>query len=95
MTRTEVRDKSDRMFVQEEIGAIQHLNGNQFTYDACCDDRGVNSHCAAYSSPANSFLTSNVANQHVWLNAPFAKIELFIKHTSSASLQLLVQPLLV
>jgi len=80
MTQTEVRDNSDRMFVQEEFAAIQHLTGKQFTYDACCDDRGVDSHCAAYSSPANSFLTSNVANQHVWLNAPFAKIELFIKH---------------
>ena len=65
--RNDVRDNNGRMFVQEECVAIQHLTGKQFTYDACCDNSGVNSHCDAYSSPANSFLHSNVSGQQVWL----------------------------
>ncbi len=65
---------------QEEFVRIRHLTGKQFTYDAYCDDHGVNSHCAAYSSPANSFLSCDIADHHVWINAPFAKIEQFIKH---------------
>lgn len=59
---------------------IQHLTGKLFTHDACCDDSGKNAHCDAYSSPANSFLHSNVVKQHVCLNAPFAKLEPFFKH---------------
>ena len=37
MPQSEVRDNSDRMFVQEEFAAIQHLTGTQCSYDACCD----------------------------------------------------------
>jgi hypothetical protein len=59
---------------------LQHLTGRQFTYGACCDDRGVNAHCADFSSPTNSFLQCDIAGRHVWLNAPFAKLDLFIKH---------------
>ena len=80
LSLSDVRDNSDRMFVQEEYVAIQHLTGKQFTYDACCDDSAVNSHCNACSSPANSFLQSNVSGQHIWLHAPFAKLESFMKH---------------
>ena len=78
LSQNEVRDNSDRMFIQEEFANIQHLTDKQFTYDACCDDFEINSHCAAYSSLSNSFLHCNVANQHVWLHAPFAKLEQFI-----------------
>ena len=80
LSQNEVRDNSDRMFIQEEFANIQHMIDKQFTYDACCDDSGINLHCAAYSSPGNSFLQCNVANQHIWLHAPFAKLEWFIKH---------------
>jgi len=70
LSLNDVRDSSDRMFVQEEYVNLQHLTGRQFTYDACCDDRGVNAHCADFSSPTNSFLQCDIAGRHVWLNAP-------------------------
>jgi len=41
MPQSEVRDNSDRMFVQEEFAAIQHLTGTQCSYDACCDDHDL------------------------------------------------------
>ncbi len=78
LSLNDVHDNSDRMIVQEEYVNLQHLTGRQSTHDACCDDRGVNAHCADFSSPADSFLQCDVAGRHVWLNAPFAKLDLFI-----------------
>ena len=52
----EVRDNSDRMFVQEEYITIQHVTGEQCTCDACCENSGKKTHCAAYGRPVNLLL---------------------------------------
>ena len=61
LSQNEVRDNSDRMFIQEDFANIQHLTDKEFTYDACYDDSQTNLHCAAYSSTGNSFLASRTA----------------------------------
>lgn len=61
LSQNERRDNTDRMFIQEEFANTQHLTDSQFTYDACSDDSQTNSHCAAYSSPGNSFLAFGTA----------------------------------
>ena len=59
---------------------VAALTGKPFTINACCDDDGVNSHCVSYCSPPSSFLKRDVSGQHVWMNMPTSRIELFIKH---------------
>jgi len=75
-----VQSNTDRMIVKEVIVDLEALTGKQFTIDACCDDSGVNAHCAEFCSPARSFLSSDVSGKHVWLNAPFARVGRFLKH---------------
>lgn len=64
LSLSDVRHDSDRMFVQGEFVAIQHLTGKHFTYDACCSDSGVSCHCTTYSFPASSFLQANGAGHY-------------------------------
>lgn len=66
--------------ISEVFVEIEHLSGRTFDIDACCDDFGVNSHCLSYCSPSSSFLKRDVSGLHVWLHAPFACIEVFLKH---------------
>lgn len=80
MSMQEVKDNVNRMFVREVLVKLEAKCGNKFTYDACCDNNGVNAHCQKFSSPANSFLKSDVCGQHVWLHAPLEKLESFMKH---------------
>lgn len=75
-----MQSNTDRMIVKEVIVDLEALTGKQFTIDACCDDSGVNAHCAEFCSPARSFLSSDVSGMHVWLNAPFARVGRFLKH---------------
>jgi len=60
MSMQEVKDNVNRMFVREVLLKLEAKCGNKFTYDACCDNNGVNAHCQKFSSPANSFLKSDV-----------------------------------
>ena len=51
-----------------------------FDIDACCDDLHVNSHRVSHCSPSSSFLKRDMSGLHVWLHAPFACTEVFLKH---------------
>ena len=48
LTLNNLRDDSDRMFVQAEYK--NHLTDTQLTDDACCDNRDVSAHCADVAS---------------------------------------------
>ena len=80
LTMRPVRENVNRM-IKEVFVEVAALTGKPFDVDACCDDDdGVNSHCVSYCSPSSSFLKGDVSGQHVWMNMPTSRIELFIKH---------------
>ncbi len=60
LTLNDVQSNNDRMLVKEVVVDLEALTGKRFDLDACCDDLGVNSHCADYCSPAKSFLSRDV-----------------------------------
>ena len=66
--------------LKKEFEFIQHLCGQKFTVDGCCDNRGVNSLCTKYYSPKRSFLRASLAGEHVWLNPPFVELREFLRH---------------
>lgn len=76
----QVCENVNRMLIKEVFVEVEALTGKPFDIDACCDDEGANSHCASYCSPSSSFLKGDVSGQHVWMNVPTNRIELFIKH---------------
>ena len=80
LSMSDIRINSDSLLVKDIFVLIEKMTGRTFTYDACSADSGVNSNCAAFSSPSKSFLKSDVSGQHVWMNPPFTHIEPFIKH---------------
>ena len=80
LTMRQVRENVNRMLIKEVFVEVAALTGKPFDIDACCDDDGVNSHCASYCSPSSSFLKRDVSGQHVWMNVPTNRIELFIRH---------------
>jgi hypothetical protein len=55
-----------------------------FQIDACADAAGLNAHCTTFFSPANSFLTANVAGKAIWLHPPRSQARAFIMHYSAA-----------
>jgi hypothetical protein len=72
--------RSDRCILQSEFAAIEALLPHKFTFDACCNDSGDNAMCALFASPSHSFLDTDVSGHNVWLNPPFAKIAMFVRH---------------
>ena len=80
LTMRQVRENVNRMLIKEVFVEVAALTGKPFDIDACCDDDGVNSHCASYCSPSSFFLKRDVSGQHVWMNVPTNRIELFIRH---------------
>lgn len=55
-----------------------------FEIDACADAAGLNAHCTAFFSPANSFLTAHVAGKAIWLHPPRSQARAFIMHYVAA-----------
>lgn len=54
--------------------------GQPFDYDACCNEEsGCDSKCPGYGSHG-SFLETDVAGKHIWLNAPFAEMPAYLDH---------------
>ena len=74
-------DTTDRMLHQTHFDKLQQMT-RQFTLDACCDNRGYNSHCELFCSPNNSFLQFDCSHHHVWINPPFQYEEMrnMIRH---------------
>ena len=70
----------DTEFSVDEFRKIEQQTGQRFTVDACCNDSGLDSHCATFYSPTQSFLRADVAGQHVWLHPPFNNVYPFIAH---------------
>ena len=69
-----------RTIGQAEFQLVQSLS-RPFTLDACCNADGSNALCDNWCSPANSFLqVDSLADQHVWVNAPFRKVKKFVRH---------------
>ena len=75
-----LRENVNRMLIKEVFVEVAALTGKPFDLEACRDDDDVNSHCVSCCSPSSSFLKRDVSGQHVWLNVPTNRIELFIKH---------------
>ena len=71
---------ADRMILPERFSLIERLVGRRFTWDAACNVSGDNALCRNFSSPANSFLSTDVSGQHVWINPPFTMISAFLQH---------------
>lgn len=72
---------SDFSFSRVEIARIESLTGQPFTWDACCNNSGSNSVClAGFSSPLDSFLNKDCTGLHVWINAPFKKLDAILAH---------------
>lgn len=80
LTMRQVHENVNRMLLKEVFVEVAALTGKPFDIGACCDDNGVNSHCASYCSPSSSFLKHDVSGQHVCMNVPTNRIEVFIKH---------------
>ena len=80
LTMRQVHENVNRMLIKEVLVEVAALTGKAFDIDACCDDDGVNSHCASYCSPSSAFLKRDVSGQHVWMNVPTNRIGLFIRH---------------
>ncbi|PNG99708.1 hypothetical protein TSOC_014508, partial [Tetrabaena socialis] len=68
------------MFCRSEFCSIQQDTGRQFSFDAACNPDGSNAHCPNFASAKHSFFKHNCAGQHVWINAPFTQIPLWVKH---------------
>ena len=74
---------SDSMIAMSEFKYIQSLIGSPFTWDAACDDKGLNAFCPNYSSPSKSFMASDVSGHQVWCHPPLSKVHNFIHHYKS------------
>lgn len=81
LTSARSRATADRMILPHEFMYLQRLCGRSFDLDACCNDSGDNSLCGRnFCSPVRSFLNHDCSGQHVWLNAPFARLSEFLQH---------------
>ena len=59
---------------------IERRCGLTCSLDACCKIDGSDAFCAKFHSAEKSFLTSDAAGEHSWIDPPHANIAEFIAH---------------
>ena len=69
-------DRSEFLSLSRQYGPFQ--------IDACADATGLNAHCTAFFSTANSFLSADVAGKAIWLHPPRSNAKAFINHYAAA-----------
>ena len=73
------------MFLPARFADVQdflskHYGQRPFTMDACANPDGSNALCSNFCSTDQSFLKSDLAGQHVWINPPFTQHYDFVDH---------------